>query len=72
MASLTRRASNALKLERSCEVSRLEEQVLAAVYELVTPLLRHPIPNTATDRPPASRHAPQAGRPRRQAGGSQA
>jgi hypothetical protein len=72
MASLTRRASHALKLDRSCEVSRLEEQVLATVYELVTPLLRHPIPNTGTDRQPASRHAPPAGRPQRQAGGSHA
>ena len=72
MASPTRRASNALKLERSCEASRLEAQVLAAVYELATPLLRHAIPDTATDRQPASVHAPEVDRLQRRVGGSQA
>src|SRR3954470_20584592 len=72
MASPRRRATNALKLERNCEVSRLQEQVLAAVYELATPLLRRPIPKTAPGRQPAARHAPPAHRPQRQAGGSQA
>jgi hypothetical protein len=72
MASPTTRASNALKLERSCEVSRLQEQVIAAAYELATPLLRRPIPDTAPGRQPAAAHAPPADRPRRQAGGSKA
>jgi hypothetical protein len=70
MASPTRRGHSALKLERICERSRLEEQVLAAAYELATPLLRRPIPDTASGRRPAP--APQADRPQRQAGGSQA
>ena len=65
MASPTRRASNALKLERSCEVSRLEEQVIATAYELTTPILRRPIPDTAPDRQPAASHAPEADRSRR-------
>jgi hypothetical protein len=72
MASPTRRASNALKLERSCEVSRLGEQLLAGAYELATPLLRHPIPHTAPGQRPTSGHATDEDRPRHQAGGSQA
>jgi hypothetical protein len=72
MASPMRRASNALKLERSCEATRLEEQVIAAACELATPLLRRPIPNTAPGRQPAPARAPQADRARRQAGGSKA
>ena len=73
MASLARRACNALKLERSYEISRLEEEVIAAAYELATPLLRRPIPRpTISGRQPAPTPVPQADRPRRQAGGSQA
>ena len=68
MASPTRRGHNALKLERTCERSRLEEQVLAAAYELATPLLRRPIPDTASGRRPSR----QRTGPRRQAGGSKA
>jgi len=68
MASPTRRGHTALKLERTCERSRLEEQVLAAAYELATPLLRRPIPDTASGpRPPRKRTGP-----RRQAGGNKA
>jgi len=70
MTSPTRRGRAVLKLERSCERSRLEEQVLAAAYELAIPLLRRPIPDTASGRRPAP--APQADRPRRQAGGNKA
>ena len=70
MASPTRKGHTALKLERTCERSRLEEQVLAAAYELAAPLLRRPIPGAAPGRLPAP--APQADRPRRQAGGSKA
>ena len=70
MTSPTRRGHSIPKLERTCELSRLEEQVLAAAYELATPLLRRPIPDTASGRRPAP--APQADRPRRQAGGNKA
>ena len=73
MARLARRACNALKLERSCEVSRLQEEVIAATYGLVTPLLRRPIPRpTTSGRQPAPTPVPKAERPQRQAGGSQA
>jgi hypothetical protein len=72
MASPTRRARNALKMERSCEVSRLEEHIIATAYELATPIFRHPIPNAVPDRPPASVHGQEAERSQRQAGGSQA
>jgi hypothetical protein len=72
MASPTWRASNALKLERSCEASRLEEQLIAFAYELITPILRRPIPDMTPGRQPAAGHAPEADRSRRQAGGSQA
>jgi hypothetical protein len=68
MASPNRRGRSALKLERACERSRLEEQVLAAAYELATPFLRRAIPDTASGRRPAP--AAQADRPQRQAGGS--
>ena len=70
MASPTRRERSALKLERACERSRLEEQVLAAAYELATPLLRRPILDTASGRRPTPNS--QADRPQRQAGGSKA
>ncbi len=71
MASLTRRRRrNALKLERTCERSHLEAQVLAVAYELATPLLRLPLPHPTAGRPPAP--VPQAGPPQRQAGGSKA
>ncbi len=73
MTSLARRARNALKLERSCEVSRLEEEIIAAAYELATPLLRRPMPHPTTPgRQSAPTPVPEADRPRRQAGGSQA
>jgi hypothetical protein len=70
MASPPRRVPKALKLERSSEVSRLEGQVLAAVYELATPFLRHPIPNSTEDRQPRDRYTLQADRLPCQAGGS--
>src|SRR5262245_53140795 len=71
MASPTARASNALKLERSCERSRLEKQVLAAAYELLTPLLRQPIPTAAPDRQQTATRPAAAGRARlNKAGGS--
>jgi hypothetical protein len=69
MASPTRRARKALKVERSCEASRLEEEVIAAAYELVTPIRRCPLPEPATSRPPAFVHAPEAGSPQCQTGG---
>jgi hypothetical protein len=70
MASPTRRRRNTLKLERDCERSRLEEQVLAAAYELATPLLRRSLPDTVSGRRLAP--APHADLPQRQAGGSKA
>jgi hypothetical protein len=73
MASLARRARNALKLERIFEISRLEEEIIAAAYELATPLLRRPMPRpTTSGRQPAPTPVPKADGPRRQAGGSQA
>jgi len=72
MAGPTRRARNALKLERSCEASRLEEEVIAAAYELVTSIRRRPIPEPAARRQPAFVHAPEADPPQCQTGGSRA
>src|SRR4051794_35003291 len=72
MTSPLRRVSNALKLERSCELSRLQAQALAAAYELATPLLRCPIPNTAPGQQSPPGRAPQADWLQRQAGGRQA
>lgn len=70
MASPVQKAQNALKLERSCEASRLEEEILAAAYELATPLLRCPFPNTISGPQPAPARASLSDPPRRQTGGS--
>ena len=72
MASPTRWARSALKLARSCEASRLAKEVIAAAYELITPILGHPIPEPAARRQPTFVHGPEAGPPQCQAGGSQA
>jgi hypothetical protein len=45
MASAKNRTRKLLKIERCCEHSRLEGQVIAAVYELVTPLIRRALPS---------------------------
>ena len=36
------------KAERRCEASRLQEQILAAVYQLLVPILRRSSPSPAT------------------------
>jgi len=36
------------KAERGCEASRLQEQILAAVYQLLVPILRRSSPLQAT------------------------
>jgi hypothetical protein len=65
MAGPTQRATKVLQQERDCERTRLEGQILAAVYALVTPIRRRPLPDTAERRSTATR-------PQRQAGGSEA
>jgi hypothetical protein len=51
MAGLKHRTNRLLKIERSCERSRLESQLLATAYELLTPILRRALP-----RPPGAHH----------------
>jgi hypothetical protein len=38
------RPSRPRHLERGCELSRLQTQLVAAAYELVVPVLRRPLP----------------------------
>src|SRR5262245_7647509 len=72
MVRPTWRARIALKVERSCERSRLEEQVLATTYELITPILRRPIPNSGRAGEPVLAGSPGAYHRSRKTGGSQA
>jgi hypothetical protein len=60
-----------LKVERGCERSRLEGQLLAAAYDLATPLLRRALPGSAADQPIRPRTAIGAAAPAR-TGGSHA
>jgi hypothetical protein len=42
------RAPSPAQTERRCEASRLQEQILAAVYQLLVPTLRRSVPSLAT------------------------
>jgi len=59
---------NTLKLERICERSRLEPQVIAAAYELVSPVARRALPAPDTEPPLAHTQTTK----HHQAGGSHA
>lgn len=48
MASANKRTRKLLKIERCSEHSRLQGQLIAAVYELVTPLIRRTLSSPAT------------------------
>jgi hypothetical protein len=60
-----------LKVDRGCERSRLERQLLAAAYDLVTPLLRRPLAPSTASRP-AGPHTSVGDSARPRAGGSHA
>ena len=54
MASAKNRTRKLLNIERCCEHSRLQGQLIAAAYELVTPLIRRRLP-APTARPAQTR-----------------
>jgi hypothetical protein len=54
MAGAKKRTRKLLEIERCWEHSRLQGQLIAAVYELVTPLIRRPLSSPAT-RPARTR-----------------
>jgi hypothetical protein len=70
MASAKNRTRKTLKIERCCELSRLEGQVIAAVYELVTPPIRRALPSPSTQ--PAQPRSPVADQPQQRTGGNHA
>ena len=49
-----------LKVERGWERSRLEEQLLAVAYDLVTPLVRRVLPLPSGDQSPRPRTSDSA------------
>jgi hypothetical protein len=61
-----------LTVRRGCKRSRLESQLLAAAYELLTPISKRPLPTPQSELEPkngrAQTHAPRS----RRAGGNQA
>lgn len=68
MAGSKNKTKHLLKIERDCERSRLEGQLLASAYELLTPTLRRALP-TASSQP----NRPEAAqRTRQQVGGNRA
>jgi hypothetical protein len=72
MASTLPPAKRTLNLRRSCERSRLEAQILAASYELLTPFLRRALLLPQGDRQPTQPPRNTQQRHHRPAGGQQA
>jgi hypothetical protein len=70
MVGADKRIRKLLKVQRDCECSRLEGQVMAAAYELVTPLRRRALITGASGTPTRSRKATAQPQPR--TGGSHA
>jgi hypothetical protein len=65
------RTRKLLKIERACERSRLEGQLLAAAYDLVAPLLRRSLSTSPAGQPTGSPTAAAPAAPPR-TGGSHA
>ena len=68
MAPAESKTRKLLKVERGCERSRLEGQVIAAAYELVTPLLRRTLATSAAGQPTGAGTAASAAVPPRTGG----
>ena len=49
-----------LNVQRAAQPSHLAEQLLAAVYELITPLLRRTLPRELPHEPPADEPQPHS------------
>jgi hypothetical protein len=72
MAGLKNRTKRLLQIERSCERSRLESQLLATAYALLTPSLRRALPRPPSERHPQGSNASTDDLPQPRAGGSRA
>jgi hypothetical protein len=70
MASAKNRTRKLLKIERCCEHSRLQGQLIAAAYELITPVIRRVLPS-AISRPAQTPIHGEA-QPQLRTGGNQA
>jgi hypothetical protein len=71
MTNPARRGRKTLNIQRSSEQSRLEEQLIAAAYELAAPILRRSLGKSAA-APQTQAGRPTTHKSRRKAGGSRA